>query len=85
MARKLVGEGQFVEIFVDTPLDVCMTRDPKGLYSKVRAGVIKNFTGIDSAYEPPQDADLTVKTVDRDASTLANDVVTYLKGRGYVP
>ena len=54
MVRELVGEGEFIEVFVDTPLTECMRRDPKGLYARARAGQIKNFTGIDSPYEPPQ-------------------------------
>jgi bifunctional enzyme CysN/CysC len=55
MARELVGPGEFIEIFVDTPLDVCMERDPKGLYRKAMAGEIKNFTGIDSLARGLQD------------------------------
>jgi bifunctional enzyme CysN/CysC len=82
MARRLVGEGQFIEIFVDTPLDVCIARDPKGLYRKAKAGELKNFTGIDSAYEPPTRPELVLRTVDRDADTLAEEVVLYLKNRG---
>ncbi|ORM73436.1 adenylyl-sulfate kinase [Pantoea wallisii] len=53
MVRDLLGEGQFVEVFVDTPLAVCEARDPKGLYKKARAGELRNFTGIDSVYEAP--------------------------------
>src|SRR5204863_4538635 len=53
MARELFDEGEFVEVFVDAPLEECERRDPKGLYAKARAGLVKNFTGIDSAYEPP--------------------------------
>jgi bifunctional enzyme CysN/CysC len=82
MARRLVGEGQFIEIFVDTPLDVCIARDPKGLYRKAKAGELKNFTGIDSAYEPPTRAELVLKTVGRDAAALAEEVVLYLTNRG---
>jgi bifunctional enzyme CysN/CysC len=84
-AREMLGAGEFVELFVDTPIEVCMTRDPKGLYQKARAGEIKNFTGVDSPYEPPEAADLTLKTVGAEASTLAEEVVRYLKERGYVP
>jgi adenylylsulfate kinase len=54
MVRDLVGEGQFVEVYVDTPLAVCEARDPKGLYKKARAGELRNFTGIDSVYEAPE-------------------------------
>lgn len=53
LVRELTGEGNFYEVFVDTPLDICEARDPKGLYKKARAGELANFTGIDSAYEPP--------------------------------
>ena len=62
MARELVGEGEFIEIFVDTPLEVCEARDPKGLYRKARAGLIRNFTGIDSSYEAPEQAELALRT-----------------------
>jgi adenylylsulfate kinase len=54
MVRDLVGEGQFIEVYVDTPLAVCEARDPKGLYKKARAGELRNFTGIDSVYEAPE-------------------------------
>jgi bifunctional enzyme CysN/CysC len=84
MARELVGEGEFVEVFVDTPLEVCMARDPKGLYEKAKAGTIKNFTGIDSPYEPPERAELVVHTVDPDPSVQAGRILTYLKERGYI-
>jgi bifunctional enzyme CysN/CysC len=85
MARELVGDGQFVEIFVDTPLDVCMARDPKGLYLKAKAGQLKNFTGIDSPYEAPSTSEIVLETVNRDAIALAEGVVAYLKKHGYVP
>ncbi|WP_226571407.1 adenylyl-sulfate kinase [Mangrovibacter yixingensis] len=54
MVRERLGEGRFIEVFVDTPLEVCETRDPKGLYKKARAGELRNFTGIDGVYEPPE-------------------------------
>lgn len=60
--RKLIGAGQFFEIYVDCPLGVCEARDPKGIYQKVRAGEIKNFTGIDSPYEIPKTPNLTINT-----------------------
>jgi bifunctional enzyme CysN/CysC len=85
MARKLIGDGQFIEIFVDTPLEVCMARDPKGLYRKAKAGKLKNFTGIDSAYEIPTAAELILKTVETEAETLAEQIVLYLRSRGYIP
>ncbi|WP_248465502.1 adenylyl-sulfate kinase [Pectobacterium versatile] len=57
MVQDLLGEGQFIEVFVDTPLATCEARDPKGLYKKARAGELRNFTGIDSAYEAPEAPD----------------------------
>jgi adenylyl-sulfate kinase len=62
MVRELVGEGEFIEVFVDTPLEVCEERDPKGLYAKARAGEIKGFTGIDAPYEAPMACELTIDT-----------------------
>ena len=62
MARDLFDEGEFIEVFVDTPLEICEARDPKGLYVKARAGLIRNFTGIDSLYEPPEKAELKLDT-----------------------
>lgn len=62
MVRELMAEGEFSEVFVHCPLEVCEQRDVKGLYKKARAGIIKNFTGIDSPFEEPQDAEVTVHT-----------------------
>jgi bifunctional enzyme CysN/CysC len=84
MARELVGPGEFIEIFVDTPLEVCMRRDPKGLYEKARAGTIKNFTGIDSPYEQPEMAELTIQTVDAPAEEQAQAILRYLRDGGYI-
>lgn len=81
MARELVGEGEFIEIFVDTPLEVCEARDPKGLYRKARAGLINNFTGIDSSYEPPEQAELSLKTRETNPEALAELVLTELRRR----
>jgi adenylylsulfate kinase-like enzyme len=69
---------------VDTPIDVCMQRDPKGLYEKAKAGKIKNFTGIDSPYEPPERAELIVKTVEADAESHAQNIVGHLRRLGYL-
>jgi bifunctional enzyme CysN/CysC len=60
MVRDALKPGEFVEIFVDTPLEECIARDPKGLYKKALAGEIKNFTGVDQAYEPPEKAELVL-------------------------
>ncbi len=84
MARELVGKGEFVEVFVDTPIEVCMQRDPKGLYEKAKSGAIKNFTGIDSPYETPEQAELAIKTVDGPAERHAQAIVAYLRERGYL-
>ncbi|CCJ76493.1 Adenylylsulfate kinase [Cronobacter muytjensii 530] len=58
LVREQLGEGRFIEVFVDTPLEVCEARDPKGLYKKVRAGELRNFTGIDAVYEAPQNPEI---------------------------
>ena len=84
MARELLGEGEFLEVFVDTPIDVCMQRDPKGLYEKARAGKIKNFTGIDSPYEAPERAELTIHTVETTPEDHAQAIVRYLREHGYL-
>jgi bifunctional enzyme CysN/CysC len=84
MARELFQEGEFIEIFMDTPLEVCEARDPKGLYRKARAGLISNFTGIDSDYEPPQRAELRLKTSNTTAEALADTVLAELRRRGVV-
>ena len=84
MARELLGEGEFIEIFVNTPLAVCEARDPKGLYSKARTGELKNFTGIDSAYESPTNADIVLNSADNDPVTLSEQIMEYLQAGHYV-
>ncbi len=84
MARELVGTSEFLEVFVDTPIEICMQRDPKGLYEKAKAGKIKNFTGIDSPYETPEKAELTVKTVEATPEVHAQNIVGYLRRLGYL-
>ena len=79
MARELMNKEEFIEIFIDTPLDECEKRDPKGLYKKARLGKIKNFTGIDSVYEKPQNAEIILSTLNSDAESLAEQVIDYLK------
>jgi bifunctional enzyme CysN/CysC len=78
LARSLFGVGEFVEVFVDTPLEVAESRVAKGLYAKARAGKIPNFTGIDSPYEVPEHAELVLRTVDAPAEALADRVVQHL-------
>jgi bifunctional enzyme CysN/CysC len=84
MARALVAEGEFIEIFVDTPLGVAEQRDPKGLYKKARRGDLKNFTGIDSPYERPDSPELTIDTTAGSPEQAAETVVAYLRQRGFV-
>ena len=74
MVRSLVDEGEFIEVFVNTPLAVCEQRDPKGLYKKARNGEIQYFTGINSPYEEPQSPDIVINT----ATMSENEVVDYL-------
>jgi len=84
MARDLVADDEFIEIFVDTPLEVCEARDPKGLYRKARAGQVKNFTGIDSAYEPPLAADITLKAAEHEADTLVDQIIAHLERTAHI-
>ncbi len=84
MARDLFPAGEFIEIFVDTPLEACEQRDPKGLYKKARQGLIKNFTGIDSDYEPPERAELTLRTVGRTPEAVVDDILAGLRDRGII-
>jgi bifunctional enzyme CysN/CysC len=81
MARELFPDGEFVEVFVDTPLEICEARDPKGLYRKARAGLISHFTGIDSDYEVPERPELSLKTSKASAEALTDTVVAELRCR----
>ncbi|MGR5341941.1 adenylyl-sulfate kinase [Vibrio astriarenae] len=83
-ARELMQEGEFLEVFVDTPLEVCEQRDPKGLYKKARAGEIKNFTGIDSTYEAPVSPEIHLETADKSIEACAEYVVEQLAAKGYL-
>jgi bifunctional enzyme CysN/CysC len=84
MARELLQPGEFIEVFVDTPIEICIRRDPKGLYKKAQAGEIKHFTGIDSPYEVPESPELTLKTVQDDPMTEASAILAYLRTGGYL-
>ena len=79
MVRDLVQSYEFIEVYMDTSLDECERRDPKGLYKKARKGEIKNFTGIDSEYETPEAPEVVVDTVQCSISECADQVVAYLK------
>lgn len=82
MARALVSPDEFIEVFVDTPLAVAEARDPKGLYRKARRGELRNFTGLDSPYEPPEHAEIHLRTVDDGADEAAQRIIEYLQARG---
>ncbi len=82
MARELVAPGEFVEIFVNTPLDACERRDPKGLYKKARRGELQNFTGLDSPYEPPTNPELILDALNESAADLADRIIDLMQRRG---
>jgi sulfate adenylyltransferase len=82
-ARKMVGEN-FIEIFVDTPIDVCEQRDAKGLYARARRGQITGFTGVDDPYEAPVNPEIILDTVDFDANTNARKIIVHLEERGFL-
>jgi bifunctional enzyme CysN/CysC len=84
MVRELLPEGDFIEVFVDTPIEDCMKRDPKGLYAKAVKGEIAHFTGVTSPYEAPEDAELVLETRELSAAEAAEKVVAELKARGVV-
>jgi bifunctional enzyme CysN/CysC len=79
MIRELPGAGTFIEVFVDTPIEECIRRDPKGLYAKAKGGGLQNFTGIDSPYEPPENPEIRLETVETTADRLAELVIEYLR------
>lgn len=83
MARNMMAEGEFVEVFVDTPLDVAEERDVKGLYKRARAGEIKNFTGLDSPYEAPENAEIQINTVEMSADEAADQILAWMRERGW--
>jgi adenylylsulfate kinase len=82
--RATMKDGDFIEIFVDAPLDVCEKRDPKGLYKKARAGELKGFTGIDDPYEAPSKPELVLDAGAKDAEALADEVIAFLTRTGKI-
>jgi adenylylsulfate kinase len=82
--RATMKPGDFIEILVDAPIEVCESRDPKGLYKKARAGEIKGFTGIDDPYEPPVKPELILDSAAKDAMTLSDEVLAYLVQAGKI-
>ncbi|MHC4049349.1 sulfate adenylyltransferase subunit CysN [Bradyrhizobium sp. 25ACV] len=84
MVRDLVGDGEFIEVFVDTPIGECVRRDPKGLYAKAKSGTIKNFTGIDAPYEAPSAPEIHLTTLNQQPERLADTVLNCLATRGII-
>ncbi len=84
MVRHMVSENEFIEVFVDTPIEVCEQRDPKGLYKKARQGEIKDFTGINSPYEAPKNPEIHLKADKKTIPELAYEVVDYFEKRGLI-
>jgi len=82
--RATLADGDFVEVFVDAPLEVCEGRDPKGMYKRARAGQIKGFTGIDDPYEPPDKPELVLDAGTKPAEILAEEVIAYLRASGKI-
>lgn len=82
--RHLLSEDQFLEVFIDTPLDVCEQRDPKGLYKKARTGEIKHFTGIDSEYQEPASPEIHVKTANKSIEECAEQIISVLINKEYI-
>jgi len=84
MVRELTGPTAFLEVFVDTPLEECMRRDPKGLYAKARAGRLEHFTGLDSAYEPPEASEIRITTIGVTPDTAAEQILEELRARNLI-
>ena len=84
-ARKIMEQGEFLEVFVDCPVEVCEQRDPKGHYRKARAGEMKEFTGISAPYEPPLAPDVVVRTDKMSEAECVAHILGYLEQHGYVP
>jgi adenylylsulfate kinase len=82
--RDLMEDGEFLEVFVDTPVEICEQRDPKGLYAKARAGEIPNFTGISDPYESPENPELVIKTASSTPEEAANAIIDMLQKRGKI-
>jgi len=84
MAREIVAPHPFIAVFVDTPLDECIRRDPKGLYARAKAGAIPNFTGLDSPYEAPEDPELRLYTIGASVDTLSDALIEALRTGGII-
>jgi adenylylsulfate kinase len=84
VVRSLVKEGEFIEVFIDTPLEVCESRDPKGLYKKARKGEITNFTGISSPYEAPTKPEIHILNDSISIEEVTQKIINYLEEKGYL-
>jgi adenylylsulfate kinase len=84
VVREMLKDGEFIEVFIDTPIEECEKRDPKGLYKKARSGEIKDFTGIDSPYEEPIDPEIRIVNYNISIDSAANQVITFLEEHGYL-
>jgi len=82
--RKLLEKNEFIEVFIDTPLEICESRDPKGLYKKARSGEIVKFTGISSPYEAPNKAEIHIRNDKIAIEECVNQIIEYLKSKGYL-
>ena len=82
--RDLINQDEFIEIFIDTPIDICESRDPKGLYKKARDGEIANFTGISSPYEAPENPEIDIKSGEISIEECVNEIINYLEQNNYL-
>ena len=83
-AKEIIGKENFIEVFIDTPFEECVKRDPKGLYKKALKGEIKNFTGIDSPYEKPINPDIHIETLKVDIKESVEEIIKFLKEKGFI-
>jgi sulfate adenylyltransferase len=84
VVREMIGKERFIEVFVDTPLDVCETRDIKGMYAAARRGEVRNFTGIDDPYERPVAPEVTIETTSATAEANADAILAFVRERGFI-
>lgn len=84
MAKTRLDQNEFIEIYIDTPIEICEQRDPKGLYKKARSGEIKDFTGIDSTYDVPENPTIHVKTAEQSVEQCAKQIVNFLINNQYI-
>lgn len=82
--REIIGDNSFFEIYVNCPVEVCEQRDPKGLYKKARAGIIKGYTGVDAPYEEPESPDIVIDTVELDVESSVNKVLEFLDEKKFL-